>query len=72
MTVCRVSVFVLVGVLFLCGCIDGRKLVSEKEVHAVGESKSFFPYIPGYGAGSHGGGFGGGYGGGFGGGSGMP
>ncbi|PPR81349.1 hypothetical protein GOBAR_AA39362 [Gossypium barbadense] len=35
MTVCRVSVFVLVGVLFLCGCIDGRKLVSEKEVHAV-------------------------------------
>ncbi|MBA0775078.1 hypothetical protein Gotri_010242, partial [Gossypium trilobum] len=51
MTVCRVSVFVLVGVLFLCGCIDGRKLVSEKEVHAVGESKSFFPYIPGYGGG---------------------
>ncbi|XP_022723221.1 glycine-rich protein 5-like [Durio zibethinus] len=50
MGACRVSILVLVGVL-LGACSDARNLLSEKEVHELGEKKTFFPYNPVYGGG---------------------
>ncbi|KAK9022978.1 hypothetical protein V6N11_003214 [Hibiscus sabdariffa] len=52
MSAFRVSIFLLAALFLLCGRIHARKLsASEKEVHAVGDNKSFFPYIPVYGGG---------------------
>ncbi|KAK8646283.1 hypothetical protein V6N13_120075 [Hibiscus sabdariffa] len=74
MSAFRISIFLLAALFLLCAPIHARKLAaSKKELHAVGDNKSFFPYIPVYGGGfgwpGAGGGLGAGYG--FGGGIGS-